>query len=193
MPSTVFSGFDGEHTFQVPIAVYDADGDVELTADDPSAVAFERTTLSKPVNADGIIDAGAYFLLTMKKAGTFTLTASSSGRTAKASIRSTAYDAARWSAGKQRYESGANGDPPCTRCHSGGQAIDHSPATMASAQDQEIGFIITTGTKPGPNPIGDLSCSDCTAKGKKHQWSVSDEERNGLIAYLRSLAPRGFE
>jgi hypothetical protein len=193
MPSAVFSGVDGEHTFKAPIAVYDASTDLEVTADDPAAVTLTATALEKPTN-NGVLDSGQYFLITTKKTGRITLTASSKGKTASAVVEITQYDPQRWAAGEKRYTSaGTNADPPCTRCHTGGSAIDHSPAAMASIKDQEIALIIMNGIKPGPAPIEGVNCPECSAEGGQHRWALTDTEKNGLITYLRSLEPRGFK
>lgn len=190
MPSEVYSGNDGEHTFQIPIAVYDSDADLEVTTEDTAALEIKEAKLSKTSAGDS----GKYFLITTKKAGTFTLAASSKGKTTTATVTVHSYELDSWKTGETRYKSGGdNGDPACTRCHAGGAAIDHSPATMASAKDGDLSTIIQSGLKPGPSPITGVSCDGCSALAKQHRWSVSDEERRGLIAYLRSLAPRGFE
>jgi hypothetical protein len=192
MPSAVFSGVDSEHTFKVPIAVYDASTDLEVTADDPAAVTVTPTALEKPTN-NGTFDSGKYFMIEMKKAGRITLTASSKGKTASAVIQSTQYDSQRWAAGEKRYMSaGTSSDPPCTLCHAGGTAIDHSPATMAAIKDQDIGLIIVNGIKPG-RVIGGVNCPECSTEGGKHRWRVTEAEKNGLITYLRSLEPNGFK
>lgn len=189
MPSNAFSGFDGEHTFQVPIAVYDASDDLEVEPVDPTAATIAPAELAAPSGADS----GKYFLVTVKKAGPIALTAVSAGRRAEAVIHATAYEAGRWAAGQARYASaGIDGDPPCTRCHVEGRAIDHSPAAMASVEDAEIGLAITSGMKPGPSPITGVACGDCSEPGKKHRWQVSEKEKRGLVTYLRSLQPRGF-
>ena len=60
MPETVYSGVDGVHAFVVPIAVYDASGDLTVTADDPSAATIAPATL------DLAGDSGKYFLVTLK-------------------------------------------------------------------------------------------------------------------------------
>jgi hypothetical protein len=189
MPATIHSGFDGRRTFKAPIAVYDADDDLEVVADDPAAVTIARTRLT---NSAG--DTGEYFMITTRTAKTVKLTATSGGRTATATILISEYDATRWGVGEIRYENGGPaGNPPCTRCHVDGRAIDHSPASLASATDSQVGVIVTSGVRPGPAPITTVSCDDCSDRGKQHRWSVTNEEKAGLITYLRALEPRGFE
>lgn len=178
-PTTIYSGFDGEHTYKAPFAVYDADDDLSVTIDD-SAVTIEKATLSTPDS----LDTGRYYMLTMKKAGEFALTAKSKGGTATTKVVVSDYPTARWTAGQTRYTNGGSGNPPCTQCHST-TGIDHSPAALAGIDDRAVGLVITSGIAPNGFPIKVDDPSN-------HQWTVSDDEKNGLVTYLRSIEPRGF-
>lgn len=186
MPEKSYSGIDGTHDFIVPVAVYDSGDDLKVTASDPSAVEITPKQLGNPVHADGTTDNGKYFFVKVKKAGTITLTASSNGKTAESTITVAQYTPERWRAGETRYKNGGGGDPPCTDCHVNGQAIDHSPAALATATDEKIAVVITTGISTSGFPI---KINDEPG----HRWNVTDEERDGLVTYLRSLEPRGFE
>lgn len=190
-PNVVYSGIDGTRTFKVPLAVYDGDSDLVVTASDSTALTLAKTTLKNPVNADGITDNGKYYMVTALKAGTYTLTATSKGRSTTASITIADYAANRWSDGNARYNNGVTAktsNRACATCHTGGLAIDHSPAALATATDQEIGIIITTGVKPGPSVI-----KIPTEPGTQHKWDVTSTEKDGLVTYLRALDPRGFQ
>ena len=190
-PDKVYSGTDGTHVFKVPLAVYDSDADLVVTASDPSALTLGKTTLKNPVNPDGITDNGKYFMVTASKAGTYTLTATSKGRSTTATVTVIDYAATRWGAGEARYNDGVTtmtADRACKNCHVQGLAIDHSPAALATATDQEVGIIITTGVKPGPSVI-----KIPNEPGTQHKWTVTDTERDGLVTYLRALDPRGFQ
>jgi hypothetical protein len=70
-------------------------------------------------------------------------------------------------------------------CHAGGNAIDHSPAAMASSTDEAIATVITTGISTAGFPIMGVQGD--------HRWTVSQAERDGLVTYLRGLPPRGFK
>lgn len=187
LPERSFSGFDGTHTYTVPLAVYDSSDDLTVTATDPASCTVVPAKLANPVSPDGVVDTGKYFLVTVKRAGEISLTAKSHGTEAKATIEVANYDVARWNAGKARYETaGANGDPACVTCHVGGQAIDHSPAALATAPDSEIATVIKTGISTAGFPI--------EIDGKPgHKWAVTDSERDGLVTYLRAIRPRGFD
>src|SRR5689334_14940214 len=92
-PKTIFTGFDGMHTYKAPvIAVSEgeviADGAVTWTLSDPSI--GELTT-----ERDGV-------MITAKKSGSATLTATHKGQTATASLTVYAYTAAAYAEGEQR-------------------------------------------------------------------------------------------
>jgi hypothetical protein len=185
-PERSFSGFDGEHAYQVPIAVYDAADDLLVAVKDPSSASIAKTRLASVTRADGTFDSGRYFLVTMKRAGTITIVAESRGRKVEASVEVASYDANAWRAGEGRYlNAGATGDPACAQCHSGSQGIDHSPAAMASASDEQLKAVVTTGISIAGFPI--------TEATKGHRWDVSEQELDGVVTYLRGLPPRGFE
>ncbi len=186
-PAESYSGFDGVHTFKVPLAVYDSSDDLKVTAADPSAAEVEPTKLANPERNDGTIDNGKYFLVTVKKAGKLTLQATSKNRTVEAVINVAQYGSAQWTAGEARYTTGPDSDnPPCTNCHVNGEAIDHSPAALATATDAQLGAVITSGVSTANFPI--------KIDGKPgHKWSVSPGDVDNLVVYLRALEPRGFK
>lgn len=180
-PARAYSGFDGTHAFEVPVAVYNAGEDVTVTADDPATADVKPATLANPAG-----DTGAYFLVTAKKAGTIALTARSEGRTATSTITVTEYPADRWATGDTRYRNGAGGDPPCTDCHAGASGVDHSPAALATVTDDKVKVTITTGVSPFGSPI--------LVNGQPgHKWTATEAELDGLVTYLRALAPKGFQ
>jgi hypothetical protein len=186
MPESSYSGFDGTHAFTVPVAVYDSGEDLEVTASDPSAAEIVPKKLTNPVREDGTTDNGKYFFVTVKKAGTVTLKATSNGKTVESKITVIDYADGRWETGETRYKNGANGEPACTECHVNGTAIDHSPAALATATDEKIAVVITTGISTGGFPIK-------IDNKPGHKWTVSDPERDGLVTYLRGLQPKGFK
>ncbi len=179
MPFASYSGYDGKHSFKVPVAVYGAGSDLVLTSSDPAAVNITKMKLTTPGN-----DQGTWFFAETQKAGTITLTASSKGKTANTTLHVQSYDAAAYDLGKARYMNGSDDgkDPACTKCHdaqNGG--IDHSPATMAGDQDPDVQAIITTGIV-SEHPITSVV----------HKWTATGPELAGLVSYLRSLEPNGF-
>jgi hypothetical protein len=185
-PSRLYSGFDGTHTFTVPVAVYDSAADLTLTADDPSAVDIVPKQLANPIRQDGTTDNGKYFFVTAKKAGTIKLAAKSGGKTAEAQLTVTSYRADRWQVGETRYKNASGSEPACANCHVNGNAIDNSPAALATATDESIAIVITTGISTAGFPI--------RIDGKLgHRWTVDESVSAGLVTYLRSLEPRGYK
>jgi hypothetical protein len=179
MPFASYSGFDGTHSFKVPVAVYGAASDLTLAASDPSAVKLTKVKLTTPGN-----DQGSWYFAETLKAGTITLTATSKGKTADTTLTVKAYDVSSYNTGKARYMNGSDDgkDPACSSCHNtqnGG--IDHSPAAMASDKDPDVTAIITTGIV-NEHPITSVV----------HKWSATDPQLAGLVVYLRSLEPNGF-
>ncbi|HWL88447.1 MAG TPA: hypothetical protein VNO21_21740 [Polyangiaceae bacterium] len=177
-PSAVYSGYDGTHTFRIPIAVYGAGSDLNVTLADPSAVSVEPAAL---VNTSG--DDGKWYMLTVKQPGQTSLTATSGGHTGQISINVVSYASDRYGVGQQRYMNGDGDKPPCTQCHGGQNGIDHSPAALASAQDNQVATVIATGQSIAGFPIQTTM---------NHRWAPDETTLDGLVTYLRALPPRGF-
>jgi mono/diheme cytochrome c family protein len=176
MPTATHSGWDGMHTYRVPVAVYGA-SDAMLVASDASMVSIEAAQLT-----DTSQDQGKYFMVTAHKAGAVTLTAKTKGGSASATLNIATYALDDFTVGAQRYMNAAASGPACIQCHSANGGIDHSPSQMASASDSDVVSVITTGVLVEGNPITQV----------KHKWAVSEQEARGLVAYLRALPPRGF-
>ena len=117
MPGATHSGFDGVHAFRVPVAIYGS-ADATLAASDPTMVAIASAQL-----VDTSQDNGKYFLVTAKKPGMVTLTASAHGRTVSATLTIAAYTPDEWTTGEQRYLNAASSGPPCVQCHSSNGGI----------------------------------------------------------------------
>lgn len=177
-PGTMYSGTDGTHTFRVPFAVYNGGDDLEVTVADPSVADIAPAKLTAAQS-----DEGAYYILTVKKAGTTEIVAKSGALTTSGSLTVAEYGPALYAAGAQRYTTGSGGQPACTQCHSEG-GIDHSPAALSGATDGKVRAIVRTGIGTNGQPIRTTD---------NHKWSVTDAELDGLVAYLRALPPKGFE
>lgn len=180
-PNTLFSGTDGSHTFRIPFALYSAGSDLTVKVDDTSIATVAPTALTSPAG-----DSGKYYMLTMLKAGSTTVTAKSGGATVTGQLTVTQYGAGTWDNGQQRYMNGPDAaDPPCTQCHSGTNGVDHSPAALGGVEDAKVRAIITTGIGTDNFPI--------QIDGKPgHKWSVTSDQETGLVTYLRALDPKGF-
>lgn len=178
MPKTAYTGVDGVHTFRVPVAVYGAKQPT-LTASPADAVSIAPAKL-----VDASQDKGIYFMVTALKAGTVTLTATDSGQTLTGKMNIATYTSAEWDTGSARYNNGvtSGATEQCASCHQGANAVDHSPAIMASASDSQVQTVFLDGQLVSGNPILEV----------KHKWTVTDAEKTGLVVYLRALLPTGF-
>lgn len=179
LPGALYSGFDGTHEFKVPVAVHGAKG-VTLTASDNTVVDIAKSQLTDP--AEAAKDDGERFMLTVKKVGSITLTATVPGARATATLDVASYAANRYAVGENRYmNGGGTGQPACIQCHAEGSGKDHSPTKVAASPDNEVMAIITTGILRG-TPI----------RGVNHRWEVDEPTLDGLVTYLRALPPRGY-
>jgi mono/diheme cytochrome c family protein len=185
LPKKSYTGFDGSHSFEVPVIVHNSSSDLTVTADDPSAVEISPAKLA-PLGPGAAKSGGKYFMVKAKKAGVHTLTAKSNGDEKQIVLTVSSYEGAQLAAGQARYASaGASGDPPCVQCHGNGQN-DHSPSALSGYSDSTVGKVITSGVLPTGLPI--------TISGQPgHRWTASTDERKAVVAYLRSLQPLGFQ
>ena len=186
-PPKIYSGFDGTNSYQAPIIAHNAASKVTWTISDESIASL------MPSGAKG-----ENLMLTMKKAGSATITATAGGKTSTGTLSVTAYTSAQREAGAHRYTTAPDADnPPCMTCHGadrGANRPNHSPTELDADTDTEVQNTFTSGTDPEGRRIIDISeFKDLlTTKGYTHMWKVTPEEKTGLLAYLRSLEPLGF-
>ena len=180
LPDRAYTGFDnGAHTFAVPISIAGAKADLKLVASDPSMVDIKTVTNTNP-EAAGTDE--KWFLVTTKKAGSVTLTATSGGTSVEAKLTIAQYTSARWDTGNTRYHNAAaGGDPPCAQCHEKAGGADHSPLTLSPVDDESAKTVITAGIINGI-PVNKAN----------HKWEATPSELDGLVTYLRALPPRGI-
>lgn len=139
----------------------------------------------------------SYALATMTKAGETTVTVRSGATTLTSKLVVKAYSDADVGAGKARYETG--GPEPnrvaCASCHAKPDGVDHSPLKMAGFDDAVILGVIQDATYP-PSTTGRAVASDYAPKGplefKEHKWNLTDQEKVGVLAHLRSLPLGGL-
>lgn len=199
-PSKVYTAWDGEHEFVVPV-VAGVSG-ATWTASDPSAVSIET-------QADG----GA--LIKVKKGGVpkVTVTAKSGTGQGTVEVFITQGTTASWEFGKTRYTNGVaainirlndagrpdfsqgvpsiNNNASCNNCH-GETAqfgmIMHTPEQIGRFTDEEVLNIFTMGMKP-PGEKLRLNIPNWSSF---HKWNMTEDEKKGILLYLRSLAPKGM-
>ena len=190
---TMYSSFDGVHSFQVP-AVVDGIKGATWSASDPSVVQLDPS-------ADG-----ASVMMTTKKAGQVTITATAGGITGSASLTVASTTSDLWDIGNKRYNNGIVPPPrdhdagwgapmdggvrmmqACANCHANGaQDIEHTPEQTAGYSDADLIMIMTQGMKPAGVPQRIMPFDRWHMI---HQWVMTDDEKNGLVVYLRALMP----
>src|SRR5690606_21379652 len=91
--------------------------------------------------------------------------------------------------GQSRYNQGAADDATrvaCASCHGLANGVDHSPLFSSFWTDQQLIEMVETGRIE----FGDGEAYE--ARGVNHVFNLTEEERAGVAAYLRSLTPSGF-
>lgn len=185
-PPRVFSGADGKNTYRAPLHAQNASSPVTWTISDPE---IAEITPSGTNNQD--------LMITSKKAGTATVTAKHGGAEKSVPLRVYQYTEAQWEAGKRRYTTALDDkNPACEICHAEGKGPNHTPSEVDRDEDGDLIQIITTGVDPEDNPeeparIADRKEFEAILRGFDHMWQVTEEEKVGLVAYIRSLTPKG--
>jgi mono/diheme cytochrome c family protein len=105
------------------------------------------------------------------------VTATAGAKSASADVVITAYTAAQYTAGQTKYMAS------CAGCHSGAGGVDHSPTILEFNPDQELLLAITTGAYSDGYKL----------RAPNHAFMLTDAEKGGIVAYIRSLPPKDFQ
>lgn len=209
-PEVSYSGFDGEHTFKVPLKVRVKPA-TDWKCEPAEACQIEPT------------DDGA--MVTIRKSGDIKVTAKSGDKNGVAKISVTQYTPDEWATGQARYNNmvaalrgpdGAVIDPSmaapgagggqvmvggimvdknaaCSNCH-GDTArplrIRHTPTQIAKFSDDQLVDIFTMAKKPEGATVRIVPAD---VYKLFHTWELKESERRGLVAFLRSLEPKDME
>jgi hypothetical protein len=104
-----------------------------------------------------------------------------------------------WNAGNERYNSGVvatdgGHQPACSTCH-GATATNiayrgniHTPQQIGGVSDGDLAATFTNATVP-PGTVYDDSVVPYDVWLTFHKWEMSAKESEGVVVYLRSLAP----
>jgi hypothetical protein len=196
--SPMYSGFDGQNTYQVPAIVSGA-SDLEWTADPADAVDIDPDAESGGV------------MITTRKAGDVKITAKAGALSGSAMLHITQFTPEERAAGEMRYNNEIPlptfmfdpdagmprpqdivipDDLSCKNCHGAGAMaldVEHTPQQTGGYSDDALIGIITMGMKPPGakfhTPIPSFLYQ------MFHTWGATDAEKRGLVAYLRSLSP----
>jgi hypothetical protein len=191
-PQTAHSGFNDKAKFRVVFAT--SAPDPKWSVEDASIATIER--IERPKNATTALNI-SFALATMTKSGETTVTVTSGDTKLSSRLVVKAYSDADIAAGKARYEVGGT-EPnrvPCASCHQKPDGVDHSPLKMAGFDDDIILGVVQNATYP-PSSTGRAVSSDYAPRGPlsfaEHKWNLTDAEKVGVLAHLRSLPLGGL-
>jgi hypothetical protein len=201
--SPMYSAFIEGHEAQVPVMLKDTSlrgSGAKFTSSDPTIAVVTDT------------EQGG--MITVKKEGTVTIKAALDGDTGAAKLTITKFTEDQWKLGQARYSKSElaikptrggpvaiitlatdrasyNSSGACNTCHTA-QAktlkIENTPTQIAGYSDEELITIFTMGKKP--DNVKMQSQIPAFAWGMFHAWTVTDDEKPGLIAFLRTQAPK---
>ena len=204
-PAVSHTGFDGEHMFSVPIKTRGGKP-TAWRATDPSAVMITETadgalvTMKKAADVTIIATLGSDSATAQIKAKMYSASDWTTGRdrynNGVIAIRTA--DGGVPDFDDSGDENNEDFDPSsisfdrnaaCNFCH--GEAsmlgIRHTPTQIAQYSDEQVLAIFTMGMKP-PGATMRIFTSDAMWK-EIHQWQMSEQERQGILVYLRALTP----
>lgn len=182
---TYHSGFDGTNDYLTPIAFF-ADKAPKVTFSDPSVAELQGgvLTINKGIVTDlpDALDGKIQLLLVRsKKAGKTSIRAVAGGLDQTATLDVSAYTADDVRAGEARYNGGA---PSCNSCHE--RLNVHNPTVLADLSDEAILGVAVDGKSLSQINPRTGQVETLRPNGGSHKWQVSDTERTGIVAYLRS-------
>jgi hypothetical protein len=202
--SPMYSGYDGGgHMFQIPATgfTFDSSGNSTLvtnamwTASDTTKVslaAWTDTTNTPPLQGTMITTMGS---------GTVTITATSGSDCGQSTLNIANYDPSLFDVGKARYNLTQDQEMPpkrlaCIDCHgptaTNGQfkTVSHTPEQTGGFSDDDLKNIFEHAMFP-PNGYYDNSVYPMSEWMQFHQWDMQGNEADGIVVYLRALAPIG--
>ncbi|MEZ4362735.1 MAG: hypothetical protein R3B48_21260 [Kofleriaceae bacterium] len=176
-PGKGYGGYDGVHTFTVPVAAPLANATWEL---DP---ADGTTTSITPPSAYRGSPLRSWAGVTVRAAGSIEIAATADGQRLAALLEITSYLPSEIEVGRQRYLTPVNADTPdrvaCVSCHGQADGHDASPLNTMIWSDAELLSAVTTGVY-----------SDTYRLAVQHSWHLTSDETRGIVGYLRSLPLR---
>jgi hypothetical protein len=183
----LYSAYDPNHTYKVPVTVPSLKNLTWSVSDSNIAEIEQYEDEPEALGSDAMV--------TTKGPGTVKIRASAGGVSGEATLTVTAGTSSLWEIGRARYQDGPRirNDIPdnkaaCTNCHgNGGADVEHTPAQTGGYSDAELITIFTMGQKPAGVKNRILSVE---AWSPIHRWQMTEEEKQGIVLYLRSLEPQ---
>jgi hypothetical protein len=183
----LYSAYDPGHSYKVPVTVVGLKNLTWSVSDSNLAEIEQYEDEPGALGSDAIV--------TTKGPGTVKVRASAGGISGEAVLNITPASPSLWEIGRARYQDGPKirNDIPdakaaCTNCHgNGGADVEHTPAQTGGYSDAELITIFTMGQKPAGVKNRVLSVE---AWSPVHRWQMTEEEKAGIVVYLRSLEPQ---
>lgn len=205
---TMYSAYGGDHEYQLPAHIGGIKN-VKWSAEPADAVSFAKQD----------DDSGSTTMITVKKqVDEIKIIAKAGGLKSTAVLHVTASTDDLWTQGSERYNNGVTFKKPdrgdggaggggrpdggwgkgervvdkklaCTNCHAkGGKGsdVEHTPTQTAGYSDEDLINIFTKATKPSWAKMRVMKADQWK---KIHTWEMDEDEKTGLIVYLRSLTP----
>ena len=189
MPNLINTGFTGgAEVFKVPLFT-DLTGSVTWQVVDPTLA--EVTAVAPPTDyteakqrEPNKVPDLQFAMLTAKKAGSTKVVVAGGGKQAEAQLTVKAYTSAAYAVGQARYKTaGTDARQPCAGCHEKPDGADHSPSWLAFFEDDDVLAAIQTAV---------YASDKYEVNNGNHKWNLTEDEKGGIMAYLRGLPPRGY-
>lgn len=179
LPELGYGGYDGIHSFQIPMATNLAEATWQV-------VGGQGSIEQRAVPADAIdTPLVSWALLTTGSGGTVEVAATGGDKRGVSRFHITTYTPTEIERGARRYltpdDPTGPGRASCASCHARPDGHDHSAVNTMFWSDENLIRAITTG-----------AYTDDTSLTVAHDWNVTPDEARGLVGYLRALPPRGF-
>lgn len=203
----LFSGYDGVHTFKLPLRVRCTSVPLRAWVVEPAGAV---TFAADPDNSSGVLATIAQPVASIRVAA---INGSIAG---VAVVRVTIGTPQQYALGADRFNNGASWmlnildptppppDTRCSECHSENSSTDFdiaiTPTQIARVSDAELRAIFASGTKPSDVPyrvlpetmtFGTTTYTNAQLYEIFHDWNASQDALTGMALYLRSLTPRG--
>ena len=234
----MYSAYDGQNDYQIPVTVTGVTGEVEWHASPAEAVRFEPYEEAE----------GSAVLITTQAPGDVVITATAGTLYAQSTLHIADADPDVWALGNVRYNNGTPAMDPnvdigtlirerymelvamgvdfantpveelamyfddinivdnqsdCGNCHDpnatgvdgespfgmlGEIDVEHTPQQTGGYSDQQLIDIFTMGQKP--EGVGMRSNIPMDVWNQLHRWTMTEDDKQGIVYYLRSLTPK---
>lgn len=199
-PATIYTGYNGRDDYTSAVSANFIAESWEV-----ADTSIATVTPTESCQTEGLFEVSA--ILDIVSAGSTEVIARAGGQEFRSPIIVQTYTTEQYDAGALVYAE-ANGDgsrPSCGSCHLSANGADHTPLVTAYYPDEVLLKVITEGIYPnclsgqdgtececGSGPICYELAEDERVLSLAHDWQLNAEERDGVVAYLRSLRPAGF-